>query len=235
MTSTSKLGFGPSMECGFSVLEMLTCLLLTGTLLAFVVTSAAGWIRFQDRGKSELSTIEAVSLGIEALHIDVENARHNVNSFPKANVAISGNSTDLLVTTSNSGRISLIRYTANTVGGLYRHEAQIDHISTSEPMLKSSIFPPSINARFAYVDENGSVKAEWTASAPPRAIHVELYWTWHGKERSEMVTLRPPHFAPIACAQTTTLAQCELLLRKGSSINPTERQAVRNSRSRRGR
>lgn len=204
-------------QAGFSLIEVLAVLVLTGILVTIMTQLTGQWLGGWDRGARNLNRVEALSVAAARMTEDIESAM----ALPAPGVpprgALRGSPDEIRFVhpgdPAGSG-LEVVQYAFAADGTLVRRRgafdarASVDQIAVGDPVAVISGRP---FVAFGYLDEKGSWQTGWTGVALPAAVRITMRM---GERASadDVVTVVGLHASlPVLCARAQSYAICQAM------------------------
>jgi general secretion pathway protein J len=208
-------------EAGFTMIEILVVLLLTGVIVSTMATLASQWLRSWDRGASSLQRVEMLSVGMDRLARDVQSAVALPPIVDRPWPTFIGNSKTILFVHPPIDRraprgLEIVHFFPASDGALMRARAGFEFdrpIESPGPRDAAVVLQKPYTATFDYLDERGEWLSDWRRNKPPSAVRVAL--TSSGSSAPALSTvISILADLPAVCATAKTYTLCREIAEK---------------------
>lgn len=206
-------------ECGFTLIESIAVLLISGILIASVTLLTGQWLKSWDRGVRRLQTAEMLAVGINRLVDDIESALPLSTLGPKPIPSFIGSEDSMIFVRnakerSNSPTLELIKISAESDGSILRERAPYDPLTppdtaTTDDTVKVIDLP--FTATFEFKDDAGKWSNEWSAPTVPSSVRILLKGPKTGYFEKISMVIGTKVTVPTICATATSYSTCKAL------------------------
>lgn len=206
-------------EYGFTLIETLAVLLISGILVASLTLLTGQWLKSWDRGVKRLQTAEMLTVGINRIAADIETALPLSTPGPKLTPSFLGaEDTIVLVRTaserSNSRLLEFVKITAEQNGSILRESAPydplipLDTVDTGDAV---KLIDMPYTATFEFKDESGKWDSSWSALTLPTSVRVLLKGQKSGYFEKISIVIGTKINIPSLCVTATSYSACKAL------------------------
>lgn len=245
MTRTGNQGKDATnqrLECnaaGFTLIEVLATLLLTGLLVSSMMTITGQWLGGWNRGAARLERVESLAVTIDRLALDIQSviALPAIGRDAVPTFAGDGNGLMFVHPSIDPGApagLEIVRFYKSRDGILLRARAaydpqvQLQKATVGEAVIVSR---DTAGIAFAYMGKEGQYSSEWSQAQPPTAVRATIP-SPAGAGRPDLIVSFPVHASvPAVCARARGYRVCEALASGqsgGQPANPANAQRPPN-------
>lgn len=168
-------------EDGFTLIETIAVLLISGILIASLTILTGQWLKSWDRGVRRLQTAEMLAVGLNRLVADIESALPlSPIGGAKLNPSFVGSEDSMVFVRtaaerSNATALEFVKISAEPNGSILRERAPfdpkeaLDTVSTEDTV---KLIDPPFSGSFEYRDEAGKWSDEWSAPNLPSSVRI---------------------------------------------------------------
>lgn len=214
---------------GFTMIETLAVLLLTGVLVSAMTIITGQWLRSWNRGAANLQRVELLDVGIDRIALDLGSAIAMQPLGGADAPAFVGNETTVRFVHPPFDRgaprgLEIVEFHRADDGALMRTRAQYsldDSLLDVELGDAATVLRPPYVATFAYMDDKGKWQPEWRSASPPSSIRLSM----KGVEGLPPATTVIPVLAPFAagCVSAKTFSACQSLMQGQQAASDGQR------------
>lgn len=216
-------------EGGFTLIEALATLLLTGLMLSAITTLTGQWLGGWNRGAARLERSEGLAVAFDRIARDVGGAIPMASPIRPGAVTFVGEPASLIfvhqsIDPGAPAGLEVVRLFAGRDGrlmrerGVYDPETPLEGIAVREAV---GVTRESYGIAFSYLDDLGAWSPDWNSPKPPAALRVRLRPLAGGRDVIASFPVRAG--APALCARATTFRICEQMM-AGQQIDPAQQQ-----------
>ncbi len=202
-------------EAGFTLLESVAALVLTGLLLSMLSIVTRQWLSNWNAGAKRAEDIEIIALTVNRIANDLSGMLAIPSSELSSSLLFKGSdqSVNFIINGNgphNEGLFS-VGLLAAKHGGLLRASRAVQSPESKTGDEWDEIVPLLTNeyvVNFLYMKENGSWKSTWTGQSLPNAIRITVIKA--GTPFSQPLSfIAKPHAPwPATCARATEFKEC---------------------------
>ena len=202
-------------QAGFSMLEVLAVLLLTGVIVSTLTVLTGQWLRGWNRSARFLEQTEGVALSLQRMASDIETAVALPATRGNPEGSFKGAASSLRFIHPSVGQaaaagLEVVEISQRKGRGLIRSrgafndDIPLQSLAVGDPVV---LLDDSFQVDFAYRADSGQWRADWTEVSSPSAVRILL--------RASSVTMPiltnvvALHSAlPALCARATSISTC---------------------------
>ena len=212
---------------GFTLIETIAALLLTGVFVTLLVLAVRQWSLDWHRTATVASTTEALVLGEARLVADLSSAIALPAGNGPAGMFFSGRPDQIaLIGVSPAGepdgpRLTALLYRTGAEGGLVRRSADPKNARDFDAMTFGApieVLPRGLDIRFAYADGTGNWAPSWTLTGLPDQIRVMIAES-RTFDTPRQFTIAVHANRPALCGRVRTISDCNAIA-DGRMIDP---------------
>ncbi len=205
-------------QAGFSLLEVLCVLLLSGVIVSSLTVLTGQWLRNWNRSSHAIEQVEFVSIALDRLTEDLQTAIPLTTNGTTPYASLRGTSRGLrfihpAVGQAASAGLEAVEITQRNGQGVLRSRSAIDERRPIEDLAMADsvqLLSEALRLDIEYLAENGPWQADWTLVRLPRAIRIKL--SIEGSPNPMLSQVVGLHIStPAICARATSISTCESL------------------------
>ena len=205
-------------QAGFSLLEVLCVLLLTGVMVSSLTVLTGQWLRNWNRSSRAIEQIEFVSIALDRLTEDIQSAIPLTTNGATPYASLRGNANGLrfihpAIGQAASAGLEAVEILQSRGRGILRSRTQVDERRAIQDLAMADsvqLLQEGLQLDIAYLPESGTWRTDWTDVRLPRAIRLRLLAA--GTPTPVLSQVVGLHVStPAICARATSINTCESL------------------------
>jgi len=202
-------------ESGFTLLENIAALMLTGLLLSMLSVVTRQWLSNWNAGAKRAEDVEIIALATNRITDDLSGMLAIPGSESSPSLLFRGDSQSVnFIIDGNGPRydgLFSVSLSAGEHGGLSRASRALQNAEVNNDDKwdeKIPLLPNEYAINFSYKTDNGSWRAIWTEHSLPKEIRVMIIKTDTPFSRPWLLMIKPNAPWPAICARFTEFTQC---------------------------
>ena len=229
-------------DAGFTLIEVLATLLLTGLLVSSMTIITGQWLGGWNRGAARMERAEQLTVALDRLAMDIQSAIALPTVGQEASPSFIGAVGSMMFIHppfdhGASTGLEIVSLFSSSDGILMRARAGYDSRVSLEKSLVGEAVAVSrepFGIAFAYLNNEGKWESEWREARPPSAVRT-IFKAQRGSGHADVVSSFAIHAsAPAICARAKSFSACDALAAGKSTGIPDDAAAARRARARAG-
>jgi general secretion pathway protein J len=201
---------------GFTLIETIAALVLTGLLMTMLSSITGSWLHHWDSGARRAQDVEILVLGANRIAHEIASAIA-LPATPLHNTPLFSGMERQLVLIREAGApgesgLEGVRLQAPDKGGLFRSHGRVEELTSLAAFQADDevmLLPSEYRVTFAYSGTDASWQPRWSGELLPSLIRVTLTRQPEAPDAKWTFTVPLRAMWPAICAEATSFAACQ--------------------------